>query len=239
MGLILRIIWSIWAIPWFGLTTIVFSTIVIVSSLLGASPRFIELFPRTWGKVTLAGLLCFVKVHGRENLTEGQPYVFASNHSSALDILVLFKALPKNFRWIAKKELFAIPLFGKAITVAGYIPIDRSNRRAAMQSLQTASDRIRAGASVVIFPEGTRSPTGQMGEFKSGGFLLALKAEQPVVPVLIKGIFQILPTHTFLLRPGRVQVYIGQPMATQGLPINQRDQLAAQVREKVVNLAQP
>lgn len=232
----LRILWSVWAIPWAFFITVVVSASVVVASLLGAGENFLQPLARAWGRWLLMGIGCRVKIYGRENLLPGQPYVFACNHSSALDIPVLFKALPSNFRWIAKKELFDISLFGPAMRAAGYIAIDRSNRRAAMHSLEVASARIKAGASVVIFPEGTRSKDGGLGEFKSGGFLLALKAEQPIVPVMIKGAFDILPAHTLLLKPGKITVRIGTPLAVDKVLLKERDNLAEVVRNEMLKL---
>jgi 1-acyl-sn-glycerol-3-phosphate acyltransferase len=232
----IRIIWSIWAVPWVLFITAIVSLLVTVGGLLGISDKKLQPLAAFWGKILLWGTGCAVKVSGQENLSPGQPYVFVCNHSSALDIPVLFKILPSNFRWIAKKELFAIPLFGWALRAAGYVPMDRSNRRASMQSLADASARIKAGASVVIFPEGTRSRDGKLGEFKSGGFLLALSARQPVVPTLIRGANRILPPGLIFLRPGRIEVRIGRPIALDNLDLKQRDELARLVRNEIIKL---
>ncbi|MDR1396588.1 MAG: 1-acyl-sn-glycerol-3-phosphate acyltransferase [Desulfarculales bacterium] len=234
--MIIRIIWSIWAIPWVLLITALFSSIVIMCGLLGMGDKKLQPLAALWARMLLLGTGCAVKISGREKLTPGQPYVFACNHSSALDIPVLFRALPSNFRWIAKKELFRIPLFGQSLRAAGYVPMDRSNRRASMQSLADASARIKAGASVVIFPEGTRSRDGRLGEFKSGGFLLALTARQPVVPALILGANKILPPKLVFIRPGRIEVRIGRPIPLDDMNLKQRDRLAGQVREEIIKL---
>ena len=125
--------------------------------------------PRLWAKLLIRGIGCPVRVVGQENLTQGATYVFASNHTSALDIPALLSVLPSNFRWIAKKELFEIPVFGPSLSRVGYIPIDRSSNRSGMQSLIAAAQRIAAGASVVIFPEG--NPLGHRAS--------ALQARRP------------------------------------------------------------
>jgi 1-acyl-sn-glycerol-3-phosphate acyltransferase len=234
--MIIRIIWSFWAIPWILFITIIVSGLVTAGGLLGISDKKLQPLAAFWGRALLLGAGCPVRISGRENLAPGQPYVFVCNHASALDIPVLFRALPSNFRWIAKKELFAIPLFGLALRAAGYVPMDRSNRRASMQSLADASARIQAGASVVIFPEGTRSRDGRLGEFKSGGFLLALSAGQPVVPALIRGANRILPPKLVLLRPGRIEVRIGRPIPIKHLDLKQRSALAELVREEIIKL---
>jgi 1-acyl-sn-glycerol-3-phosphate acyltransferase len=234
--MIIRILWSLWAIPWILFITVVISSLVTTGGLLGISDKKLQPLAAFWGRALLLGSGCLVKISGRENLVPGQPYVFACNHSSALDIPVLFKSLPSNFRWIAKKELFAIPLFGLALRAAGYVAMDRSNRRASMQSLADASARIKAGASVVIFPEGTRSRDGRLGEFKSGGFLLALSAKQPVVPALIRGANRILPPKLIFPRPGRIEVRIGQPIPLDNMDLKQRTLLADLVREEIIKL---
>jgi 1-acyl-sn-glycerol-3-phosphate acyltransferase len=234
--MIVRIIWSIWAIPWVLLVTALFSSIVIICGLLGMGDKKLQPVAAFWARMLLLGTGCAVKIRGQENLTPGQPYVFVCNHSSALDIPVLFRALPSNFRWIAKKELFRIPLFGQSLRAAGYVPMDRSNRRASMQSLAAASARIKAGASVVIFPEGTRSRDGKLGEFKSGGFLLALTAQQPLVPTLILGANKVLPPKLILMRPGRIEVRIGQPIPLENMDLKQRGSLAGRVREEIIKL---
>jgi 1-acyl-sn-glycerol-3-phosphate acyltransferase len=236
MSFLTRIIWSLWAIPWILFITVLISISVLIAAMLGAGESFLQRLAHAWGRWLLLGIGCRVSISGLENIEEGKPYVFACNHSSALDIPVLFKALPKNFRWIAKKELFRIFLFGPAMKKAGYIPLDRSNRKAARESLDTASARIKAGASVVIFPEGTRSRDGRVGDFKTGGFLLALKAEQPVVPVMISNACNILPPRTVLLRPGKITVQIGRPIDISCYDLKHREGLALHVRLEVLRL---
>jgi 1-acyl-sn-glycerol-3-phosphate acyltransferase len=237
MSFLLRILWSLWAIPWVLFITVLISSSVLIASILGAGENFLQRLAHAWGRWLLLGIGCRVTIAGLENIETDKPYVFACNHSSALDIPVLFKSLPKNFRWIAKKELFSIFLFGPAMKKAGYIPIDRSNRKASLESLAFASARIQAGASVVIFPEGTRSRDGRVGEFKSGGFLLALKAGQPIIPVMISNAFKLLPPRTILLRPGRITVQIGRPIDISGYDLKHRDGLALHVRREVLRLA--
>ena len=234
--LLFRFIFSGWALIWLVSTTLFFTTMVFIYAWLGRSEASIQTPARAWARWLARGVGCPAIVKGLENLEPGASYVFASNHTSALDILALFCVLPDNFRWIAKKELFAIPLFGPAMLRAGYIPIDRSDRRAAIRSLINASKRIAEGASVVIFPEGTRSKDGSLLPFKSGGMGLALKAEVPVVPVAITGARKALPPKKLLLTPGPVTVHLGKPIPTSGFQRGDREGLSSAVREGVVKL---
>ena len=144
---------------------------------------------RLWSKILFLTARVNLAVEGQDNIPEG-PAVFASNHQSQFDIPALYLAIPIQFRFVVKKELFKIPLFGLAMRRAGYVPIDRSGGKKAVSSLREAALRIRSGTSVVVFPEGTRSPDGRLLPFKSGALLLALKAEVPIVPIAIKGSHQ-------------------------------------------------
>ncbi len=189
--------------------------------------------PRLWARLLLTGAGLVVRSSGQENLAPGETYVFACNHRSALDIPVLLAVLPPNFRWIAKKELFHLPVFGSWLRMLGYIAIDRSNRQAAMASLRQAAERIREGASVVIFPEGTRSQGRGLLPFKKGGFRLALKARRPVVPVAIVGSGEALPPRHYLLAPGRLRVKMGTPLAVARYQESQANELAQDVRGRV------
>ena len=236
MNAALRVIWSVWYTIWALLNTILFSFISWLVPKLGQSQDKAQWAPRTWGKVLVWGTGCPLAVKGAQYIQPGAPYVFASNHASALDIPFLQSVLPPNFRWLAKKELFGIFLFGPAMAGMGYIPLDRSDHRAAMRSVQDAASRISGGASVVIFPEGTRSKDGRLSEFKSAGLSLAIKAAVPVIPVAIKGLNQMMPPGRLMIKPGPVVISFSQPIPTQGMKMGDRHELAERVREKVVEM---
>jgi 1-acyl-sn-glycerol-3-phosphate acyltransferase len=221
---------------WLALTTVTIASLVVVRAWLGARPDRLQALARLWARLLIKGVGCRVAVKGQEHLQSGATYVFASNHASAFDIMALLAVLPANFRWIAKKELFTIPLFGHSMHRAGYIPIDRSDNRAAMASLQTAARRIKEGASVVIFPEGTRSTDGHLLPFKPGGFLLAMRAGAPVVPLAIVGSHQVLPPKSLLINPGPIEVRLGQPIPTASLKAEDREGLCQAARQQVLAL---
>lgn len=227
----LRYIWSWWAIFWLLATTIPVASLVILAGALRLGDERIQVLARFWARALIYGAGCPVSVEGVENLEPGAPYIFASNHASALDIPALLAVLPNNFRWIAKKELFGIPLFGQSLKAAGYIAIDRGDNRKAMQSILTAVERIKAGASVVIFPEGTRSEDGNLLPFKAGGFMLALRSGRPVVPVAVLGSNHALKPKRLLLNPGPVRVVLGRPIPSQGRGTSDREALAEEVRQ--------
>ncbi|MBW2062890.1 MAG: 1-acyl-sn-glycerol-3-phosphate acyltransferase [Deltaproteobacteria bacterium] len=175
-----------------------------------------------------------VKVEGVENLVPGENYIFAANHSSVFDILVLQAYVPIPFRWLAKESLFSLPLYGHAMSLAGYIPINRSNPREGVRSLEKAAEKIREGVSVVIFPEGTRSDDGRIHEFKRGGFTLAVKSGLPIVPVSISGAHRVMPARTFKVIPGRIKVIFRKPIPTKGIKRSGQNELMAKVREVMI-----
>jgi 1-acyl-sn-glycerol-3-phosphate acyltransferase len=177
-----------------------------------------------------------VSIVGQELLEQGSPYIFAANHQSQFDIFVLQGYLGWDFRWLAKLELFKIPVFGQAMQLAGYIPVDRAHGRKALKSLDQAARRIADGASVVIFPEGTRSQDGQLGRFKAGAMVLAIKAGVPVVPVAIVGTHQVLPKGRLLVRPGQVEIRLGEPIPTSEYTVKQKQELADRLQGMVAEL---
>jgi 1-acyl-sn-glycerol-3-phosphate acyltransferase len=173
-----------------------------------------------------------MEVKGLENVDPRGVYVFTSNHLSTYDILAVLRLQPaRRVRFIAKKSLFYIPFFGWAIALAGYIAIDRGNRKRAMDSMQVALRRIQRGTSVVVYPEGTRSPDGSLLPFKTGSFLMAIRARVPVVPVTMVGTHRLQPKGRFLAVPGTFRIIFDAPIPTASLQERDRATLAAQVRE--------
>ncbi len=179
-------------------------------------------------------------VEGREHLTPGKRYVFFANHQSQMDIPVLEEALRGfEIRFLAKRSLFRIPFFGWGIAALGYIPVEREDPREGLRSLLACAERIREGYSVVVFPEGTRSPDGRLQPFKMAGFLLPIKAGVPAVPVAILGTREILPKGRIWVRPGKVRVVIGDPIPTEGLTKRDREKLAEKVRDFIARNLSP
>ncbi|MDH5715593.1 MAG: 1-acyl-sn-glycerol-3-phosphate acyltransferase, partial [Candidatus Aminicenantes bacterium] len=175
-----------------------------------------------------------VEVRGAENVIRGGPQIFASNHQSICDILVLAGYLPVQFRWIAKKELFRIPFMGWHMSRGGYIRIDRSSMSQSARSVREAAAQIRGGKSVVIFPEGTRSPDGHLQPFKRGAFSLAILAQVPVVPIAIDGSHKVVRKGSLRIHPGRIRVVIDKPIPTKDYTIKDKALLAEKVRSVIL-----
>jgi 1-acyl-sn-glycerol-3-phosphate acyltransferase len=196
----------------------------------------VQVFPRYWGRIMcwLAGVR--VRVEGIENIDAMQSYIFVGNHCSQYDICSFQGYFPHDFRWLAKKELFRIPLFGQAMHRAGYISVDRSHGRQALKSLDEAAKRIAAGSSVLIFPEGTRSADGTLQEFKTGAILLAAKAGVPVVPVGFNGSYNVLPKGKLLPRSGEVVIRVGMPISMHHAKASDKQKLAQELHAAVEQL---
>ncbi len=162
------------------------------------------------------------------------PAIYASNHESALDIWVLFRVIPLNVRFIAKQELFRIPIFGWYLRMAQFVPVDRKNHSRAVESLRRAGDMVRAGTSLIVFPEGTRSPDGRVQPFKKGPFVVAMEAGVPVVPVAIAGAATVNPKGRVEVRPGTIRVGFGQAVTPPRS--GDKDELLREVRRRIIDV---
>jgi len=209
---------------------------IIAISIFKRPPRVGHQLACFWGRAIARLSGVSVEVTGAEQLDRNRPFIFAANHQSQFDIFLLQGYLGLDFRWLAKKELFRIPIWGRSMRMTGYIPVDRSHGRAAMQSLEEAAARIAAGTSVIIFPEGTRSIDGRLQPFKSGTMLLAIKSKVPLVPVAIIGTHNILPKGKLLATPGKVTIKIGAPIDTGNYTSRDKNELAARLRSALVSM---
>ncbi|WP_088535771.1 1-acyl-sn-glycerol-3-phosphate acyltransferase [Geobacter sp. DSM 9736] len=205
----------------------------LVSTLADATGRLYYRHAVLWARLSLLLAGVRVVVEGREKVPVASPVIFMSNHQSNFDILALFLAIPGQFSWIAKEELFRIPVFGHSMSRAGYIPLDRSDGRRALKSMDAAARRIRNGESVVIFPEGTRTVDGSLLPFKQGGFLLAGKAGVPVVPVTINGSGKINPSKRLELRSGVIRISFSDPLLPSGSAPQERERLMQRVQDAI------
>ena len=217
--------------------TVVTGTTVLVASLLHIPFRAGGVYDRctrAWGRWSLAGAGLPLDVQGVERVPSGVPVVFAANHSSLFDILVLYTVLPGSVRFVAKQELARIPFFGKAMVRSGNIVIDRFHPRAAQEAYRRAAESMIArGVSAIVFPEGTRSRTGDLLPFKSMPFGLAIAAGVPVVPVYVHNTFEILPKGAWRLRRLPIRVRVGDPIATAGRTLDDRDTVRDAVRAAI------
>lgn len=217
-------------IPW----TFFISFSAMISTFFDRSGRLYHCHARVWSRISfrLAGIR--LEVTGAEKVPVDTPVIFMSNHQGYFDILALFLALPQRFSWIAKEELFKIPVFGHSMARAGYVPLNRKgDGRRALKSMEAAAAIIRNGQSVAIFPEGSRTFDGELLPFKKGGFLLAGKAGVPIVPVTINGSMRVNPKTRLELHPGIIRVRIADPIPTEGVDLHGRNRLLEDVRQAI------
>ncbi|WP_028580438.1 lysophospholipid acyltransferase family protein [Desulfogranum japonicum] len=214
--------------------TIVISTLALMDiTIFRKDVEKAHFFPRAWGRIICSIVGVKVNIEGLENIRQEDTYIFAANHASQFDIFAFQGYFPHSFRWIAKKELFNIPVFGRAMRKVGYISIDRSKGRQALKSLEEAARQISSGKSVLIFPEGTRTPDGKMADFKAGAILLAIKAGVPVVPLAFINSYNILPKGKLLANSGTVTIRIGSPIATDHYQSKDKQALTRELQQKV------
>ena len=201
-------------------------------TLFSRSPeRALRMARTIWAPGLLGGAGARLRVEGGGAVDWASPALFVCNHQSMIDIPTAFMALPTGLRFIAKQELAMVPFLGWYMRATGMIFVARGEGARAQQSIRLAGERVRAGASVLAFPEGTRSVDGRIREFKKGAFVVAIEAQVPIVPVAIEGAQRVLPRGGFRVRPGDIRVHIGHPIPTLGLRYEDRDTLIARVRQ--------
>jgi len=196
------------------LTAVLFIA-VLLSFIFDRSGSVVHSIGAFWCRIILALSGVRVRVEGAENIPKGGPVIFMSNHQGAFDIPALQGYIPVQFRWVAKKSLFKIPVIGWTMSLAGYIGIDRENAAEAMRNIEEASGKIKGGTSVLVFPEGTRSDTGALLPFKRGAFVLVSKSAVPVVPVAIQGTRDIMKRGGYSISPSEVRISFGAPLGPQ------------------------
>jgi 1-acyl-sn-glycerol-3-phosphate acyltransferase len=218
---------------WVVFATLVLGVVVIVLSFFIRSGNPMHRIARLWGKSILVVSRIKVSVKGMSGIDPMSPYIYMANHQSNFDIPVLLGHLKVQFRWLAKMELFKIPVFGRAMRKAGYISIDRHHRESAFNSLKVAASKIKSGVSVLIFPEGTRSRDGKIRPFKKGGFVMAIDSGIPIVPVIITGTRAIMPKGRIRVCPGHVSMVIHKPIETSTYTRETKKALMEKVRRVI------
>jgi len=232
---LLYTIQTVLIVLWTVAATIVIATTVILVSFFSRTGNLPHLLARLWANSILWVSRVKVTVRGAEKLDPSCSYIYMPNHQSNADIPLLLGRLPVQFRWLAKAELFKVPIFGRAMRGVGYISIDRSNRKSSFESLERAARTIRSGTSVLIFPEGTRSRDGRILPFKKGGFVLAVDAGVPIVPIIIRGTRDIISKGHFMIRPAPVTMEILDPVETADYTRKTKDALLARIRSILID----
>jgi 1-acyl-sn-glycerol-3-phosphate acyltransferase len=221
---------TLYVTAWVVFATLMLGMTVIILSYFVKSGNPLHRIARLWGRSILVVSRIKVTVEGLSGIDLQRPYIYMPNHQSNFDIPVLLGHLAVQFRWLAKMELFKVPIFGHAMRKAGYISIDRNNRESAFESLETAAEKIKNGVSVLIFPEGTRSRDGKLQPFKKGGFIMAIDSGVPIVPVIISGARAIMTKGKFRVNPGQIRMSIQQPIDTTVYSRDTKETLMKHVR---------
>jgi 1-acyl-sn-glycerol-3-phosphate acyltransferase len=218
-----------------AVVTLFLGLAVIIAGLAGVKDKPGGIFdraPRWWSSAVLWAVGIKVRVHGMENVKKGEPHIFASNHVSWFDVPALAKVLPR-YKFVAKAELFKVPIFGSGMRAAGMVEIQRDNRKAAFGAYDVAAEKIRDGNSVVVFPEGTRGHAYPLRPFKKGPFVLAIAAGVPIVPVIVHGTIEIMPKGSLWAQPGTIDIHLLQPVRTTGVDYDHREALMQTVRTRM------
>ena len=226
---------SIWVILNIVISVSIISIPILLLGWLDWNKYLTGKLTRLWARWIIWSTGIDYEIMGLENIKQDKQYIFMSNHESALDILFGIACLPCNIVFLAKKELFKIPVFGWAMLAAGSIKIDRKNPERAKKSINNAVETfIQATFSTIIFPEGTRSDAGELLPFKKGGFILAIRSKLPVVPVTILGAGDILPKGSFVFKKGHIKVIVSEAIDTLKMTVEDKDKLLQLCRGAII-----
>ena len=217
--------------PFLGVTTIFWGTTAWL--IAKRNPHLAFHCGTAWAWCLCRTNFTPVKVTGREHVDPRQSYIIMSNHQSHFDVLAFYGHWGKQFRWVMKKELRKVPGLGPACEAIGHIYVDRSNREAAIASLEAARERLEPGVSILFFPEGSRTRDGSLGEFKKGGFMMAQQMGLPILPITITGSRRVLPSKSRSPLPGKIRIQVHAPIDTEKYGEDQRDELMRDVRNAI------
>ena len=222
--------------PAFGLWTILCGSLSLFVSLFEKDGRIQHSIARVWARGSLACSFAPLTVVGADNLQKHPVAVYASNHTSYMDTPVIFSTLPFQFRILARKQLWAIPFIGWHLNRSGQIAIDTANPHASLASLGGAARALRGGMSLFVFPEGGRTADGHLKPFLSGAAFLAIRAQVPLVPIALSGVFDLLPIHTHHFYPCPLTLSVGEPIDTKGMTIRQVSDLTETLKQRIESL---
>jgi 1-acyl-sn-glycerol-3-phosphate acyltransferase len=224
-----------WLGLWAALATVILCTFIIIpAGLLSRTGNLAFSLSKLWAYTMLAVSFVRTEIKNKDKIQKGTSYIIISNHQSYYDIITLVIRLGIQFRWIIKKEILKIPIFGYGLNASRNIFIDRSNTTTAIESINKGFDRLPKGVSVMVFAEGTRSPDGQISEFKKGGFIAAVQRKIPLLPVTVNGSRRVMRKGSFTLKPGKIQVVIGDPIDTSGYTSKTIPELIDKTRQVII-----
>jgi 1-acyl-sn-glycerol-3-phosphate acyltransferase len=227
---------TLWFILNLFVYTVWYASRAVISGLLRVPNRpggVYDEITRSWARKMLRAAAIESRLIGWERVPHDSAVVYVSNHQSWFDIFLLAGLIPTHVRFVSKKELMRVPILGGAMKASGHVFIDRQNRQRAFSAYDEAGEAIRGGTSAIVFPEGTRSPTGEMQPFKKGPFVLAIAAQVPVIPTYCAGTFTLLPKGTLRLTPHPVAAYFGDPIPTAGMTYDDRETLMEKTRRAI------
>jgi 1-acyl-sn-glycerol-3-phosphate acyltransferase len=230
---------NLFNIPVMTVMTVACALVALFFSLFEKSGRVQHWIARLWARGLVWACGCSVTIHGRENFLKNPVAVYASNHTSYMDTPVIFASLPFQFRILAKKELWPIAFIGWYLDRSGQIPIDTRNPRASLSSLAGGVKALRSGMPLFVFPEGGRTPDGELQSFLSGAAFLAIRAQVPLIPLALSGVYDLLPMGTRHLFPGHLTLRVGEPIATTGMSVRQTDELTERLRAAIDAMRNP
>ena len=215
--------------------TIINAFLSIVGGIFNPYSRFNNGVLRLWAKIILLAAGVKLQIEGAENLAREESYIVVANHQSLMDIPVLACGLPVPIRFIAKKELFKIPVLGWGMKAAGMLEIDRSNQKQSFGTLKKAEQVVRSHhLSILAFPEGTRSEDGKIHNFKKGPFILAINTGLSIIPVSVSGTRKIIPKGIIRIKPGRVRIQIHSPVSVADLNLSDRNRLVSETQKMII-----
>jgi 1-acyl-sn-glycerol-3-phosphate acyltransferase len=222
--------------PLFALITAAFGSLSLLVSVVDKKGNVQHRIARIWARACVWASGSRLTLIDAENMRKCRVALYACNHTSYMDVPVIFAALPFQFRILARKQLWPIPFIGWYLNRSGQMPIDTANPHATLSSLGAGAKALRSGMPLFVFPEGGRTPDGQLKPFLSGAAYLAIRAQVPLVPLALGGVFELLPMHTHHFFPGELTLKIGEPIETAGMTVRQTDELTARLRDAIQEL---
>jgi 1-acyl-sn-glycerol-3-phosphate acyltransferase len=216
--------------------SVILGFVSIPVSFFGEKTRILHAFARLWSRLIMRTILSPVKVSGLEAIDTSKPYVYAVNHASALDIPVLYVNLPFQFRIVFKKELLSYPIVGWHLKRSGQVCIDQQKPTRSVAAIRSAVKSLKAGIPLVIFPEGGRTPDGEIKPFLPGAFFLALKAQVDIVPVALVGTYELLPMNTYHIKSRPLEMRVGRPISTAACSMREMETLSEKVHRAMEEL---